>query len=194
MPHRPDNHYHPALTGVRAIAAWMVFIHHFIPFNATSNPLLHNLAFTFHIGVSVFFVLSGFLIFYRYRSVTKEKGWVGMYLRNRFARIFPLLFLLTLLTYCVAGPGIDGGPELLIAFLLNITLLNGYSDSLKFMGISQAWTLTVEETFYLLAPLIMLVRSKSQLLGVPVVALMVGFLLVFISKGSQYFFGTDHYM
>ena len=187
------NDYQPALTGIRAIAAWMVFVHHFIPFSAASNPFLHNLAFAFHIGVSIFFVLSGFLIFYRYQPLTGERAWVGIYLRNRFARIFPLLFVLTLITYVVSNVRINGGPGILPAFLLNITLLNGYFADLKFMGISQAWTLTVEETFYLLAPLIFMIRSRFQLLFVPVVALMVGFLLVLLSRDS-YFFGDNHFM
>lgn len=188
------SEYHPALTGIRAIAAWMVFGHHFIPVSASSHPLLYNLAFELQAGVSIFFVLSGFLIFYRYQSRTREGNWIGPYLRNRVARIFPLLFILTVVTYVFAGPRTETEIGILQAFLLNITLLNGYSDSLKFMGIAQAWTLTVEETFYLLAPLIMLVRSKTQLIIVPLIALLAGFLLVLMSRNSEYFFGDDRFM
>jgi peptidoglycan/LPS O-acetylase OafA/YrhL len=62
------------------------------------------------------------------------------------------------------------------------------------MGIAQAWTLTVEETFYLLAPAIIMIRSKVQLFLVPVIAVGAGFILVLLSKGSQNFFGDTSYM
>ena len=190
-----NKNYYPALTGVRAVAAWMVFAHHFIPFDRTSDAFLHNLTFELHVGVSIFFVLSGFLIFHRYQSVNKEGKWIWTYLRNRFARIFPLLFILTVITYVFGDPKIRSGLEIIPAFLLNITLLNGYSDTVKFMGIAQAWTLTVEETFYILAPLIILmVGSKTRLLFVPVIALVIGFMLVFVSRNNQILFGDEHFM
>jgi peptidoglycan/LPS O-acetylase OafA/YrhL len=194
MPAQTDNNYYPALTGVRAIAAWMVFVHHFIPVRAASNPFLYNFFATFHVGVSIFFVLSGFLIYHRYQHLAKENGWFWRYVLNRFARIFPMLFLLTLLTYLISDPQIDGVPGKFVSFLLNISLLNGYSDHLKFMGIAQAWTLTVEETFYLMAPLIFLMRSKAQLLIVPVIAIILGLLLVSISGDNSLFFGDTQYM
>ena len=54
-----SNTYLPALTGVRAIAAFMVFFHHF---NQASFPYpIYRVLNEFHTGVTVFFVLSGFL-------------------------------------------------------------------------------------------------------------------------------------
>ena len=59
--------FFPALTGYRAIAAWIIFIYHFFPFNNPKIPdFIKNVIGEFHIGVDMFFVLSGFLITYRY--------------------------------------------------------------------------------------------------------------------------------
>ena len=56
----------PSLTGIRAIAAYMVFIHHY---NTFANKGLHDFFGEFHIGVTLFFVLSGFLIAHRYYNI-----------------------------------------------------------------------------------------------------------------------------
>ena len=64
--------YFPGLTGIRAIAAFMVFIHHYNPFLESNSYLkLRSIFGEFHVGVSLFFVLSGFLIGYRYYAIPK---------------------------------------------------------------------------------------------------------------------------
>ncbi|MGQ7387973.1 acyltransferase family protein, partial [Streptococcus suis] len=67
-----SNIYIPALTGVRAIAAFLVFFHHF---NRTdfSYPVFRTLN-EFHMGVTLFFVLSGFLICLRYYDTCEING------------------------------------------------------------------------------------------------------------------------
>ena len=96
-----DNIYIPALTGVRAIAAWLVFFHHY---NKNEFPYpVFRLFNEFHIGVSLFFVLSGFLICLRYYEHIKvSRPWFARYMQNRIARIYPMYFLLTLATFAYA--------------------------------------------------------------------------------------------
>lgn len=57
--------YFPALTGVRAIAAYMVFIHHYklFPGSFVGKRMFYFFN-EFHTGVTFFFVLSGFFIAY----------------------------------------------------------------------------------------------------------------------------------
>ena len=90
----------PALTGYRAIAAWMIFVLHFFPFN---NPLAPEFLKSFirewHIGVDLFFVLSGFLITFRYFDQNPLN--LKKYLVNRIARIYPMYFLVTLGVFLV---------------------------------------------------------------------------------------------
>lgn len=149
-----------ALTGVRAIAAYMVFLHHFnVLRNFSYMQWLSQIVDEFHIGVTIFFVLSGFLIYYRYYGQVKNKkfSW-GIYIKNRVARIYPMYFILTTITF-VAIVWYHQYPmfstkETVVLYGLNLTFLRGFFDSFKFSGIIQGWSLTVEECFYFLAPLL----------------------------------------
>jgi len=157
--------YFPALTGLRALAAWLIFFHHTNSFELGSLP--DRIISEFHLGVTVFFVLSGLLIGARYgRQLAVSRQWLGNYLRHRVARIYPLYFLLTCLFFVVyqVAPQYDAtglytrsratGKALVVA--MNLTLLRGWFTEFRFTGVYTGWTLTVEEFFYLLAPFLLL--------------------------------------
>ncbi|GAB4024836.1 acyltransferase family protein [Spirosoma gilvum] len=148
----------PALTGLRAIAASLVFFHHHNP--ASANTFAYRLIDQGYTGVTLFFVLSGFLIYHRYAdSYFSGKNWSWhSYLWNRFARIFPLYSLVLLLTI-----GVYRLKEHLISWqliALNFSLLKGFFDTYKFTGIAQSWSLTVELCFYLSAPLLFIALKR----------------------------------
>ncbi|WP_324671591.1 acyltransferase [Hymenobacter sp. GOD-10R] len=171
--------YLPALTGVRALAAYLVFLHHFNPFQSEGAPqLLQRIVLEFHIGVSIFFVLSGFLITLRYYGSEQWTwSWWGPYLRNRFARIYPMYFLLTCAFFLLRFQ--TEGVFVFRTWLFNVLFLRGFFDEMKFSGIAQGWTLTVEECFYLFAPVaFMLLRKRIKLWVQPFLLLAVGCLLV----------------
>jgi peptidoglycan/LPS O-acetylase OafA/YrhL len=147
--------YFNSLTGLRAFAAWGVFFHHFIPLRGDS-PWYVRFITESHFGVALFFVLSGFLITYRYG----EKFESGLRVRdlyqyfvNRAARIWPIYFLLTGLTLYAIG---ENSP---LVWFLNFTFLKGFSITYVQSVIPQAWSLCVEEFFYILAPLCILVAA-----------------------------------
>jgi peptidoglycan/LPS O-acetylase OafA/YrhL len=104
-----------------------------------------------HIGVALFYVLSGFLNAYNYAAKAREGGrrFLVQCFGRRIARIYPLYLFLLLVTFAATAPL----PDALTAFL-NVTLLKGFFWNYYFSGIAQARPLTVEETFYLLAPLL----------------------------------------
>ena len=125
--------YLPALTGLRAVAAWLVFIHHFNPF-ASETGFFFGLAQQGYTGVSLFFVLSGFLLPYHYYDapLTTRAG-LSDYFRRRFVRIIPLLFLVvsgTFLLRYFTGKLPYESPA--VEYLLNVSLLKGFSDAHKF--------------------------------------------------------------
>lgn len=193
-----NQEYFPALTGIRAIAAYLVFFHHFNPFQKNeSTRLLFGLFNEMYIGVTVFFVLSGFLIGYRYFET--ENFNFKKYITNRIARIYPMYFLLTILTFSVFYFS-DSSHSLfsIKVFLLNITFLKGLFGDFVFTGINQGWSLTVEEMFYFSAPLffILIHRSRFFLIFLPVFLLSFGFLLTnyFNSCSLSGFFVSNKFM
>jgi peptidoglycan/LPS O-acetylase OafA/YrhL len=186
--------YFPALTGLRAVAAGLVFLHHFNPFAPERfGWRIHSLAAEAHVGVTVFFVLSGFLIGYRYLG--EKRLALRPYFANRFARIYPMYFLLTTLTY-LANHHLSArsSTEQLLSYLLNISFLRGLFERFLYSGISQGWSLTVEELFYLTAPLAFwLIRRHWQwLLGLPLALGAAGVGLVLLCRGQPWhgFFGS----
>ncbi len=173
-----DNNYLGVLTGVRAIAAYLVFFCHYVSFETFSlYPQWIKMCMAeMHIGVTIFFVLSGFLITFRYYGENKI-NWKKFFV-NRFARIYPVYFLITTLTFlCISK--FD-----LWIYILNVTFLRGYFSDHVLSGIGQGWTLTVEETFYFLTPFIFFVvkRNKFTLIIFPILFLIIGFCLVFFCK------------
>lgn len=163
------ENYFKSLTGLRFIAASMVFFLHFNPFPTDSIP--GGIINEFHSGVTIFFVLSGFLISYRYGG---KKIDYRKYFINRFARIYPVFFLFTIITYIinpVKSP---------VEMFLNFTLLKAFFSKYLFTGISQGWTLTIEECFYAFALLLFFLRKYKYYILIailPIILLSIGLML-----------------
>jgi peptidoglycan/LPS O-acetylase OafA/YrhL len=201
---KASQNYIPALTGVRALAAYLVFISHYeYVFDANFPHPVQRFFQEFHIGVTIFFVLSGFLIAFRYYdNFNLTKDWFKQYLKNRVARIYPMYFLLTIGTfiyfYCTGDKSVTAGFQYPFTLLLmNITFLRGFFNQLKFTGIAQGWSLTVEECFYFSAPVIFFIAQKYKRFYVqPLVITGFGFLLVFIFRNTNWygFFGNFTFM
>lgn len=187
---------YPALTGVRALAAYMVFLHHYNPISETDFPILNKFVGQFHIGVSIFFVLSGFLIAYRYME-TKNFHF-GRYMINRFARVYPIYFILTTITFLATWYYKQQDSFDWALYGMNISFLRGFFDDLKFTGIAQGWSLTVEEIFYFSAPLFffLLRKSKYFLIILPIIILGIGFEIVHLFGNSLSFgfFATNNFL
>lgn len=176
----------PALTGIRIIAAYMVYIHHFNPLKEIFlGSKMFYFIDGFHVGVTLFFVLSGFLIAHRYYEDYDFN--FKLYLQKRVARIYPMYFILTSLTF-ILGLFLTKSYGGLGNYFLNITFLRGFFDELKFSGIPQGWTLTVEECFYFLAPLffILVRKNKWMLFFIPFSFILTGFFLVQIFENSNF--------
>lgn len=160
--------YFTVLTGFRAVAAYLVFFNHY-PLRNAGNAA-YNISLQLFIGVSFFFVLSGFLITMRYQEQMQQtKQWLFTYFKNRFARIYPMYFLITSFTwwyylYYIHAPGVQAiTTNPLWAYIANITFIRGFFEQLILTGVPQGWTLTVEECFYACAPLIFMLSAKFNL-------------------------------
>ena len=147
-----------ALTGMRAIAAFMVFFNH-LHLNIYPHVFM-GLQETFYTGVGFFFVLSGFLIAYRYYDSINAGGiWKQDYFVKRFARIYPVYFLLVTIVIII-NKNFNA-----IYLLQNYTLTHNLFFLFKSAGtaIPPSWTLTVEECFYLLAPIIIFLTKRFSI-------------------------------
>lgn len=179
MSTKTTKNFFPALTGYRAIAAWMIFVYHFMPFQNPKYPVwIKNIVSEFHIGVDLFFVLSGFLITYRYfddNPIHFKK-----YLVNRVARIYPMYFLITIAVFALwfSQNGYWNG-EKTVELILSFTMTKALFSKYIYAGIPQGWTLTLEELFYFTAPLyFILIRKKNWWLFIlPIVIFAFGTLL-----------------
>lgn len=186
------------------MAAYLVFISHFAYVFDNSFPhIVQRLLGELHIGVSVFFVLSGFLITYRYyNSFSLTTGWFKQYLKNRVARIYPMYFLLTIATfiyYFITNDAIiaKGTGHPIALLFLNVTFLRGFFYQYWDTGIAQGWSLTVEECFYFSAPLIFFIAKKYNKFYIqPVIITALGFLLVLTFGNVNWhgFFGNFTFM
>jgi peptidoglycan/LPS O-acetylase OafA/YrhL len=175
--------YFPALTGVRAFATYLVFIQHNRPVINITENFGRDYLNTGHTALTLFFVLSGFLITYRYaEAFEKKKISFSQYFGKRVARIVPLYVLLTVIILIWQR---DFNPW---HWFLNLTYLKGFFNIERSTGLFQGWTLTVEETFYLLAPLLFIYFRKSALLTFAII-ISTGVMLVLIANA----FGSDSF-
>jgi len=171
--------YYPALTGLRAVAAYLVFFHHFRPL-ALNEGWPKLVLGQLYVGVSLFFVLIGFVLATRYQHrVQLSWPWWRMYLWRRAARIYPAYLLLN--TAALARvywplPAGKLGNTLLLIFLSE-SLLRGFSSTLKYVGLPQGWSLTPEECFYVSLPLLLLLWQRRGVRGA------VGFGLAMVGLG-----------
>jgi peptidoglycan/LPS O-acetylase OafA/YrhL len=170
--------FYPALTGLRFVAASMVFIFHYQDAIVPHVPVwLARLTGEFHTGVALFFVLSGFLITYQYQHYTfSHAGNYVRYLLIRSGRIFPLYIPIFLEMH---SRWLYFVPE----FMLHLSLLKGFFKKIHLSGVVQAWTLTVELTFYVLAPFLIWLGKKKSLLVPYILTLLTGILLTGIGFG-----------
>ena len=113
---------------------------------------------------------------------------------HRVARIVPVLIILTTITFLLGYyHGYYSGRETIKLYLLNISFLKGFSSSYYLTGIGPGWSLTVEELFYLLAPLIFFYaygfyRLLKTLLLFYSIGVMLTFIFSFYSNDG--FFGS----
>lgn len=148
-------HHFPCFDGLRAIAALLVvFIHTGWVSGYSVRSSFGIYTSRMEIGVSVFFLISGFLLYrpFAVSHLTNQSPPATLrFWERRLLRIVPAYWLaLTLLVYVfhltTIGPGF-GGP------LSHYLFLQIYLPTQAFYGMPQTWSLCTEMSFYFFLPL-----------------------------------------
>ncbi|MEO5672238.1 MAG: acyltransferase [Ramlibacter sp.] len=175
------------LTGFRFVAAMMVFFSHYAIPGVSGTGL--RIAQSGYAGVTLFFVLSGFIIAYNYLDQFEarvEPGAVRRFLLARFARVYPLYLFFIVFGSLTAGAGAPPW-----AHLLAIQTWSADSE-FAFSINGPAWSIGVEVFFYLMFPLLVTFLARTgvlvslrrvQLAAVLVAAAMLGAAVLFTWTG-----------
>lgn len=187
--------YYPALTGIRIVLAWMIFLYHFIPFHSPKYPVfLKRVIGEFHFSLDCFYVLSGFLIALRYYQPGKTS--IRNYLVGRFSRVYPMVFIVltAYYIYFLLTQNFKAHPNLGMEMLVNFTLTKTFFKDFILSGVPQTWSLTLEEVFYFSAPLFFIFLRKSRifLIILPLAMFGIGALLNYYFEPIQGTHGFFH--
>lgn len=150
------------LTSLRLFFALMVFGAHCYVLSPFFDAHFFKEGF---VGVSFFFVLSGFIIAYNYqdklekRAITKRTFWVA-----RIARIYPLHWLTLLLAAVLGYTACTDIGEWTKHFLCSLTLTHAYIPHMDyfFSFNSPSWSLCCEQLFYLCFPFLVPLAKQSK--------------------------------
>ena len=199
----------PALTGVRALAALLVFFFHWLFTHASHLPLAVRAPFEIgYVGVSIFFALSGFLITLRYVDRFRQ-GQIryGRYMLKRVIRIFPLyLFVLIFFLFAFGRPA-NMMPQDARQTVILLTLTQALFPSTRLIGTTVGWTLTLEFLYYILAPFLFrwlhpdlnLRKMIERFFTISVLSLLLGWLLsqlptnTWDTLAGEDFYTINHY-
>jgi peptidoglycan/LPS O-acetylase OafA/YrhL len=148
-----------------ATALWVVAFHssQLLPLN--SSPIIAN----GFLGVDVFFVLSGFILGHVYLDEFRSlrAGASGHFLMQRFARIYPVHFIMLMAAALYAVALYLAGADVLHhpryqpeLFIANLTLVQawGWSQDAGFNTV--AWSISAELLAYLLFPLLAVTANR----------------------------------
>ncbi|ECH0840765.1 acyltransferase [Salmonella enterica subsp. enterica] len=156
--------YRPDIDGLRAIAVLSVVIFHYFPSVLPGG----------FVGVDIFFVISGYLItsIILKSASSNSFSYVEFY-KRRILRIFPALSIVLISCLIIGwlfffqddykslGKHVFSGAF----FISNLTLWSesGYFDSQSYLKpLLHLWSLGIEEQFYILWPIVILLCLKSK--------------------------------
>lgn len=155
------KNYFPILDILRFFAAISVLMLHYFSVAVSQNTDWISRYITHgYLGVELFFIISGFVIFFSLQKPIKE------YALGRFIRLYPLFWILCTITYIITLIWTPDTALSLKHFFMNLLIIN--DNKVAFLVDGVYWTLTQELIFYT----------------------MIGFFVYFFSlKRIEWFFG-----
>ncbi len=151
--------YEPALDGIRAFAITSVVFYHALPTELVGG----------WVGVDVFFVLSGYLITRLLAQELQASGTINFrfFYMRRVLRLLPAFA--ALLLFQLLRIALEGNPvvarQMLEATLISATYLINWSRAFEWLPqdvLGHTWSLAMEEQFYLIWPVTLLLVWKRR--------------------------------
>ena len=162
-----------ALTGLRAVAALAVVLSHTGVPRSAPEPVVRLVTWG-HVGVPLFFMLSGFVLAYNYADLTaRDRRRTVLFYVARVARVMPLYWVM--IAYCVAFYYAIGHEQEPGALLKSVFAVQTWGADLKdaqshYNG--PGWSIGVELFFYALfpfvAPLVARFAHRFRIRGIAV--------------------------
>jgi peptidoglycan/LPS O-acetylase OafA/YrhL len=153
--------YFKFINGLRGISILLVVLYH-----TTQHKYLEN-AF---LGVDIFFVISGFILTYKYL----EKINIKTFFINRFKRIIPTLTLTIIISLLILNLYVSDSFTYnqnislirnTLFFINNLYLLeniNYFHPEVSNLLTYHLWSLSIEEQFYIIFPFIILIGKNNH--------------------------------
>lgn len=177
------------LNALRFIAAFLIiFYHSTLPFQNSLPDALKMLLHNLPLGVDFFFLISGFLIVYLLMAEKEAYNTISLkkfYLR-RVLRIFPLYYLIVAIAwfqYKNQHPELDFTPYLYFWENMDMVRSGVWPPGL----LVPLWSICIEEHFYLVIPLLVLLIPNNKLhwLFLGIIFISIGF-RIYITLTIEY--------
>lgn len=172
-----------SLTSLRFFFAFMVFLHHF----TVEGKALFPEGF---MGVSFFFILSGFILAFNYQDkFNKNNITIGQFYKARFARIYPLHFACFCLAFILGIKVFDFNQ--FIKAIINLSLLQSWIPlkSTYFSYNAPSWSISDEMFFYMLFPIIAISIKRINLksLSIAFGTILIVYFLLIKNLSAEYY-------
>ncbi|SDE88948.1 Peptidoglycan/LPS O-acetylase OafA/YrhL, contains acyltransferase and SGNH-hydrolase domains [Paracoccus isoporae] len=178
---------------LRAIAASAVVFEHAMAEAGQSVDGFARIGFDFGIGVDIFFIISGFVMWLSSAHLYGRPGGPALFLKKRFQRVVPLYWVYTLgmlaaillLPEKLNNP--DASPEMVLASFLFYPFPNAIGEYTPVLALG--WTLNYEMFFYALFAVSLILPRRLGFAALA--ALILGFVVVWttVSGGPVLFWG-----
>lgn len=189
-----------SLTGLRFVAAFYVFLFHIhIRWPISTHPFVKNVLDQGAIGMSLFFMLSGFVLAYRYadgRSTLKD------YFTNRFARIYPIYLAAALVTLPWIGISSGSGSladasrwiaQTALLVFSNVFLIQAwFPQYFNYWNVGGSWSISVEAFCYALLPFLLPHLAKASVRQLSIIAAACWLLAVLPGLSAALFSGPSN--
>ncbi len=159
---------------LRSIAAWLVAVPHFFLFSNVNSEILEFISI---FAVEIFFVLSGFVLGGQLDLCFEKRNFntLKVFFLRRWSRTIPIFFVVLFLLAVVNDNIFE---KSFIEYLTFTFSFLSYEENNNFF--MAAWSLAVEEWFYIIFPLILVASAKFNISKFKIIILFVA--VIFILK------------